>query len=132
MRTLSTDLIFPEGPVAMPDGSVLVVEMGRGTLTRVKPDGKTQIVATLGGGPNGAAMGPGGKVYVCNNGGSEYAKDDAGGWRPVLPPTQYTGARIEVVDLNTGRFERLYDKCDGEPLNGVNDLVFDADGNFWF
>ena len=132
MRVLNTDLIFPEGPVAMSDGSILVVEMGRGTLTRVSPQGKAGIVATLGGGPNGAAMGPGGKVYICNNGGSEYARDHSGGWRPVLPPSKHTGGRIEVVDLNTGKFERLYDKCDGEPLNGPNDLVFDAEGNFWF
>jgi len=132
MRTLNTDLAFPEGPVAMPDGSVLVLEMGRGTLTRISAQGKPSIVATLGGGPNGAALGPGGKVYICNNGGSEFTRDDSGGWRPVLPPSQYTGGRIEVVNLNTGKFERLYDSCDGEPLNGPNDLVFDADGNFWF
>lgn len=132
MITLNTDLAFPEGPVAMRDGSVLVVEMGRGTLTRVTAKGRRQVVATLGGGPNGAALGPGGKVYICNNGGSEYMRDDSGGWRPVLPPREYTGGRIEIVNLETGKFERLYDSCNGEPLNGPNDLVFDHDGNFWF
>ncbi|MBM3346478.1 MAG: SMP-30/gluconolactonase/LRE family protein [Betaproteobacteria bacterium] len=132
MRIVNADLAFPEGPIALSDGSVLVVEMGRGTLTRVTAKGGRQVIATLGGGPNGAAMGPGGRVFVTNNGGSEYTRDDAGGWRPVLPPTNYTGGRIEVVNPDTGRFERLYDRCDGEPLNGPNDLAFDADGNFWF
>ena len=36
-------LHFPEGPVAMADGSVIVVEMKRGTLTRVRTDGKHEI-----------------------------------------------------------------------------------------
>src|SRR5262249_62431551 len=65
-------LRFPEGPVAMPDGSVILVEIERQTLSRVTPDGKTHVIAALGGGPNGAAMGPGGKIYVTNNGGGEF------------------------------------------------------------
>src|SRR5207342_2692155 len=67
---LATGLMFPEGPVAMPDGSTLVVEIGRGTLTRVPSGGGApEVVADLGGGPNGAAIGPDGACYVVNNGG---------------------------------------------------------------
>ena len=69
MRTIATGLRFPEGPIAMPDGTVLLVEIERQTLTRVRSDGSTEIIAKLGGGPNGAAIGPDGAVYVCNNGG---------------------------------------------------------------
>ena len=36
-RTITDGLLFPEGPIAMPDGTVLLVEIGRGTLTRVFP-----------------------------------------------------------------------------------------------
>ena len=63
---------FPEGPIALPDGSVLLVEIKRGTLTRIGADGRASVVAKTGGGPNGAALGPDGKVYVCNNGGFEW------------------------------------------------------------
>ena len=35
MREICRGLLFPEGPVAMEDGSVLLVEIERGTLTRV-------------------------------------------------------------------------------------------------
>src|SRR3546814_2920883 len=66
---LATGLQFPEGPIAMDDGSIVLVEIARGTLTRVSPDGSVTVVAELGGGPNGAALGPDGAVYVCNNGG---------------------------------------------------------------
>ena len=69
MRTIATGLQFPEGPIAMPDGSVLLVEIRRGTLSRVSPDGRITVVAECGGGPNGAAIGPDGACYVCNNGG---------------------------------------------------------------
>lgn len=61
-------LQFPEGPVVMSDGSIILVEIARRTLTRVT-GGRAEVIVELGGGPNGAAIGPDGAVYVCNNGG---------------------------------------------------------------
>src|SRR2546427_13017430 len=131
MRQITSGLQFPEGPVALADGRVGVVEIKRGTLTRVAPDGKQTIVATTGGGPNGAAIGPDGLVYVCNNGGFEW--HDVGGL--LVPGNQahdYSGGRIQRVDLATGKVEDLYTACDGRALRGPNDIVFDASGGFWF
>ena len=68
LKLIADGLQFPEGPVAMADGSVILVEIRRGTLTRVTPDGKRSTVAELGGGPNGTAIGPDGAAYICNNG----------------------------------------------------------------
>ena len=59
VRVLATDLEFPEGPVVMPDGSVVLVEIRGRRLTRVWPDGRKEVVAEIPGGPNGAAIGPG-------------------------------------------------------------------------
>jgi gluconolactonase len=132
IRELASGLEFPEGPVVLDDGSVLVVEIARGTLTRVKPDGKKQIVANLGGGPNGAAIGPDGGVYVCNNGGFEWARDPNGYLRPVAQAADYSGGRIERVDLSTGHAERIFDQVDGVSLRGPNDLVFDQYGGLYF
>ena len=56
-RVVTTGLEFPEGPIAMSDGSIILVEIKRGTLTRVLPSGAQEIVAELGGGPNGIAIG---------------------------------------------------------------------------
>ncbi len=131
MREIASGLRFPEGPIAMSDGSVVLVEIQRGTLSRVTPDGRVAVVAELGGGPNGAALGPDGKVYVCNNGGFEW-HDVAGLTVPGNQATDYSGGRIERVDLATGKSEVLYRECDGHPLRGPNDLVFDAHGGFWF
>jgi len=131
IREITSGLQFPEGPVALADGSVLVDEIRRGTLTRVARDGRKTIVAETGGGPNGAAIGPDGKVYVCNNGGFEW--HDLGGLTvPGNQPDDYIGGRIQRVDLDTGKVEDLYTACDGHPLRGPNDIVFDAAGGFWF
>ena len=135
-RLVTDGLRFPEGPVALDDGSVLVVEINAGNLTRVAPDGTKDIVAHVGGGPNGAAVGPDGKVYVCNDGG--FAWTDLGGMllpfgpHGVTQPDDYVGGSIQRVDLDTGEFETLYTECDGIPLKGPNDLVFDTTGGFWF
>jgi gluconolactonase len=130
-KELASGLRFPEGPVAMPDGSVVLVEIERRTLSRVTPDGKVHVIANLGGGPNGAAMGPGGRIYVTNNGGLEFV-ERPGKLFPVLQADDYAGGSIQVVDPESGRVETLYDRCDGRPLRGPNDLVFDEAGGFWF
>jgi len=131
-KEITSGLKFPEGPIAMDDGSVLLVEIARGTLSRVLPDGRVQVVADLGGGPNGAAIGPDGAVYVCNNGGFRWHTEIDGTHRPIGQAENYSGGRIERVDLATGRFERLYDTVEGLGLRGPNDIVFDAHGGFYF
>ena len=131
LNVLATGLKFPEGPIAMPDGSVLLVEIARGTLSRVTPDGRVEVVAETGGGPNGAAIGPDGKCYICNNGGFEWV-ERRGRIYPGEQADDYAGGRIERVDLDTGDVEVLYTGAPGAPLRGPNDIVFDAAGGFWF
>jgi gluconolactonase len=109
---------------------VILVEIARRTLSRCW-NGKTEVIADLGGGPNGAAIGPDGAVYVCNNGGFTYVERN-GIIIPTGTPTDYSGGRIERVDLRTGKIERLYDRCGEHALRGPNDLVFDKAGGLWF
>jgi gluconolactonase len=131
LMQIAAGLRFPEGPVAMPDGSIVLVEIERRTLSRVTPDGNVQVIATLGGGPNGAALGPNGKIYVTNNGGLKFM-ERPGRLFPVAQADDYTTGSIQIVDPVTGKFETLYDACDGQRLRGPNDLVFDGAGGFWF
>jgi gluconolactonase len=131
MHIMASDLQFPEGPIAMPDGSVILVEIARETLSRVQADGRVEVMASIPGGPNGAAFGPDGRIYVCNNGGFEWIRD-AGTHRPHLQARTYRTGGIDVVDPATGAVQRLYEHCNGRPLKGPNDLVFDKAGDFWF
>ena len=128
---VAEDLAFPEGPIWMEDGSIVLVEIALGQVTRVLPDGRKQVIAKPGGGPNGAAIGPDGALYVCNNGGLKWAMVD--GLRiPGAQPDDYETGRIERIDLSTGKVERLYQKIEGGNLSGPNDIVFDSTGGFWF
>ena len=104
MKIIATGLRFPEGPIAMRDGSILLVEIERQTLSRVQLDGRVDVVAQIPGGPNGAALGPGGCVYVCNNGGMSWSRS-AATLRPHGVPDNYEGGGIDVVDLSTGRVD---------------------------
>jgi gluconolactonase len=129
---IAEGLAFPEGPIAMDDGSCIVVEIQAGRLTRIRPDGSKQTIATPGGGPNGAAIGPDGAIYVCNNGGFEWYTQD-GMLLPGNAAPDYTTGRIERIDIATGKVDRLYDKTDdGLGLSGPNDIVFDEHGGMWF
>lgn len=130
--TVASGLRFPEGPVAMPDGSVILVEIEAGRITRVWPDGSAETVAAPGGGPNGLAMGPGGMLYCCNNGGFNW-QENGGYLMPHGQADGYSGGRIERIDLATGAVEVLYKSGDfGCVLRGPNDIVFDGAGGFWF
>ena len=131
IRTLAEGLEFPEGPVALGDGSVVVVEIAAGRLTRVMPGGAKTVAALPGGGPNGAAIGPDGKCYVCNNGGFEWVVEGRHR-RPFLQARDYAGGRIERVDLATGAVECLCRAAGEVSLKGPNDLVFDRHGGFYF
>ena len=126
-------LRFPEGPIAMPDGSVILVEMFGPRLTRVQPDGSTATIAEIPGGPNGAALGPDGTIFLCNNGG-RFTPIDLGGMVIPGPVTMsnYIGGRIQTVDIETGAVADLYTECDGHPLVAPNDIVFDEHGGFYF
>ena len=130
---VATGLHFPEGPVAMADGSVILTEMFGKRITRVKSDGTKETIATVNGGPNGLALGPDGGLYVCNNGGN-FEEIDLGGLVVPggFPEDTYVGGSIQRVDIATGAVTTLYSECDGRKLIAPNDLVFDSDGGFWF
>lgn len=129
---MADGFLMPEGPVAIPDGSVIFVEVWGRRLTRVWGDGRSEVVAELEGGPNGAALGPDGAMYVANNGGMAFERGPDGEMVFHGAAPDHNGGWIERVDLSTGKAERIYESCGGHRLSSPNDLVFDRSGNLWF
>lgn len=132
LTEIATGLQFPEGPVWMSDGTVLCVELRRRTVDRIHPDGRIETIAEPGGSPNGLAIGPDGAAYLCNSGGWAFHELMGFVITALQQPDDYSGGRVERVDLDTGEVTVLYTECAGNPLWGPNDLVFDADGGMWF
>ncbi|GLS36699.1 hypothetical protein GCM10010869_22900 [Mesorhizobium tianshanense] len=132
MRTVTDKLVYPEGPIWMTDGSIILVDIADQSLKRVQTDGTVETIATVAGGPNGAAMGPDDTVFICNNGGMDWIEVQSGRLRPGLQSASYECGSIDVVHLPTGKVRRLYERCGDQPLRGPNDLVFDAHGGFYF
>ena len=130
---ITTGLQFPEGPVAMPDGSVILTELFASRLTRVAPDGTKTTVAEINGSPNGLAVGPDGALYLCNNG-NAFTPLYAGGLMYPGPfdESKYIGGRIQRVDIATGTVTDLYTHCGTTALRAPNDIVFDKQGGFYF
>ncbi|WP_156688023.1 SMP-30/gluconolactonase/LRE family protein [Mycobacterium sp. Marseille-P9652] len=142
-RCLAEGLLFPESPVPFDDGSVVVSEMAAGRITRVRPDGVTETGAETGGGPNGVARLPDGRLVVCQNGGSSFG---LGPWpydfvgcatlfrpmgapdHPVVPALQLIEAGGEVSILYT---EFITLSGSTLPLMRPSDICVDGDGGFY-
>jgi gluconolactonase len=129
VRILATGLGFPEGPVVMPDGSVILTEIRNNRCSRVTSDGQVSLFSATGGGPNGLAVGPDGALYLCNNGGSRYVEGVSMGQGPH---PDYKFGSIQRIDRATGAATMLYTECNGQKLSAPNDIVFDKDGGFYF
>ena len=141
VTVLATGLDFPEGPVVMDDGSIVLVEISGPRLSRVTPQGVKETIAEWedpgSAGPNGAAVGPDGCMYVCNNGGFIWTEHK--GMRFPLDRStganqapNYVSGSVDRVDLATGEITQVYHEFEGDHLCGPNDIVFDETGGFWF
>lgn len=136
LRIIAEGLRFAEGPVALPDGDVLVCETHGAGLVRINPQGVVSDFARFGGGANGAAVGPDGAIYVCNNGGGRVVFEESADGTVVSRPPRpgeaiRTPGRIQRV-VESEPATTLYQHCDGRPLMSPNDIVFDRSGHFYF
>lgn len=115
---LASDLGFPEGPVLMPDGSIVLCDCNTGELLRWS-HGAMDAFASTGGSPWGAVLGSDGAIYVAQ-GGNVPGSGDLG----AVPGIQ----RVRP----DGSVELLVSSIGGHSLAGPNDLAFGPDGRLWF
>ena len=120
-RTLAAGVGFTEGPVWTLAGDLLVTSMSRGLLYQVSlaDSGAPQAPVAeyeTGGGPNGLAEGPGGLVYVAQNGAATAPSRSP---RPAAPGLQVLDHGVVRDLVTTG-------------LTAPNDIVVGPDGWVWF
>jgi gluconolactonase len=157
---VASELQYPESPIWLSDGSLLVVEIKAKTLLRFrqKSDGSFRAddpiklsdpTGTLDSGPNGAAIGRDGCVYIANDGGKKFLELRIEGkgksWNLNVaedaPSSAYRGGYIQRVNLDTKEVEiwcapdsvkPADEKSPAPKLSSPDDIVFDSTGGFWF
>ena len=115
---LASNLGFPEGPVVMPDGAIVLCDGNTGELL-VWKDGAISTFADMGGSPWGALLGSDGAVYVTQGGNVPGSPDQS-----AVPGIQRVNS--------DGSIEMLATSIAGRTLAGPNDLAFGPDGRLWF
>jgi gluconolactonase len=156
---VASGLQYPESPIWLSDGSLLIVDIKAKTLLRFRPksDGSYEVDDTidlsdptgkLDSGPNGTAIGPDGCVYIANDGGKEFQELNMSAhgknWTlniPTVASAGYAGGYIQRVHLDTKEVEiwcapdSVKPANAGSPapaLSSPDDIVFDSTGGFWF
>lgn len=115
-RVVATGVGFCEGPVWTQDGRLVFTSIQHGCLYELTRGGARVLVKTAGG-PNGLTEGPGGVLYVAQNGGIF----GGGGQRSSEPAPP----GIQVVRDRSVRYV-------AQGLDAPNDLCFGPDGRLYF
>jgi gluconolactonase len=137
VTTLAGDLRGTEGPSALPDGSVAILETMGGTVVQVNADGTRKVLTAPGSGVAGTAVGRDNALYVTkinlaglvNRGGGPRR---GGGPPPGIGPVTPSPAAVIRIDLRTGAVRNIYTAYQGTLLKEPNDLVVDRWGDLWF
>ncbi len=100
----------PEGPAFDQEGNLFFVNWLSSSIVKLTPDGVASEFFNTGGIPAGLAFHADGSLYVADEG------DNIRG----------------ILRIANGEATVVVDNYEGVPLNGANDLVFDADGTLYF
>lgn len=119
---LAEGLGWAEGPTALPDGRVCFVESYRSQVSVWQRGQGVSRYAYTAGGPNSCVLGDGGRMYVCQNGGT------VGPWRAA----EMSVPSIQVIEREGGPARIVATELDGKRFHGPNDLVFGPDGRLYF
>jgi gluconolactonase len=100
---------FLEGPVVDDLGNLYVTDIPFGRVFRISGNGEWELVAEYDGEPNGAKFFDGDHLVI----------------------TDYKNG-LMLLDIRSGKVAPFLERRNTERFKGVNDLVFDSQGNLYF
>ncbi len=110
LSLLARGFLFTEGPLELPDGSLLFQDIKAERTYLLGLDGEPAVVRDQTGAANGQTWGPSGSIVVCEQNGRRVSE-----WRP-----------------ETGESRTLLESPEGRRLNSPNDIVARSDGTIFF
>jgi gluconolactonase len=110
LELLALGFVFTEGPLELPDGSVLFQDIKAERTYRVDMQGNVSLIREHTGAANGQTWGPSGQVVFCEQ-----------NWRRVS----------ELGEATIGP-RALLETWEGRRLNSPNDIVARSDGLMFF
>jgi gluconolactonase len=110
VETIADGLVFTEGPLWLPDGSLLFQDVKAEKTYKVSPEGKLSLLREDTGAANGQTFDSEGRVVFC----------------------EQNGRRISRMDLDGSNVETVVETWQGARLNSPNDVVARRDGLVYF
>jgi len=110
VETVAEGLVFTEGPLWLPDGSLLFQDVKAEKSYRVAPDGTLHRLRENTGAANGQTFDAEGRIIFC----------------------EQTGRRISRMNLDGSNVETVVEAWQGARLNSPNDIVARSDGLVYF
>jgi gluconolactonase len=110
VETVAEGLVFTEGPLWLPDGSLLFQDVKAEKSYKIAPDGSLRLLRDNTGAANGQTFDAEGRIVFC----------------------EQTGRRISRMDPDGSNVETVTETWQGARLNSPNDIVARSDGLVYF
>jgi gluconolactonase len=110
VETVAEGLVFTEGPLWLPDGTLLFQDVKAEKSYKVTPDGTLHLLRENTGAANGQTFDAEGRIIFC----------------------EQTGRRVSRMNLDGSNIETVVETWQGARLNSPNDIVARADGLVYF
>ena len=111
IEKIAEGFVSAEGPLWHPDGYLLFSDVHGKIIYKIGPGGKAEVWFSKGLGTNGLALNPAnGRLIACC----------------------YSEKCLLEINPQTGEHRVLASSFEGRPFNNVNDIAWDAEGNFFF
>ncbi|QDV37904.1 SMP-30/gluconolactonase/LRE family protein [Tautonia plasticadhaerens] len=111
LETVASGFEFTEGPLWLPDGSLIWQDIAAECSYRLPPGGgPAELLRDRNGAANGQTFGPDGKIYFA----------------------EQNGRRVSRMDPDGSGVEAVVEAFEGRRLNSPNDVVARPDGTLYF